>query len=128
MAPQVVNCSAPDTGNMGDLFTETLQFLSLNGKLIEVLARYGSPEQRKKWLIPLLNGEIRSAFAMTERFGSFTCERLRIRTLPHKRSCTLPSESVSSSDATNIRTSIRREGNEIVINGHKWYVIVVSIS
>ncbi|TFY65098.1 hypothetical protein EVJ58_g2192 [Rhodofomes roseus] len=79
MASEAVNCSAPDTGNM------------------EVLARYGSPEQQKKWLVPLLNGETRSAFSMTERF-------------------------VASSDATNIRTTIRREGDEIVISGHKWYI------
>ncbi|KAK0191216.1 acyl-CoA dehydrogenase/oxidase [Armillaria mellea] len=79
IASQAVNCSAPDTGNM------------------EVLARYGSREQQQKWLVPLLNGEIRSAFSMTERF-------------------------VSSSDATNIRTSIRQEGNEIVVNGHKWWI------
>ncbi|KAI0699413.1 acyl-CoA dehydrogenase NM domain-like protein [Cytidiella melzeri] len=78
-ASEVHNCSAPDTGNM------------------EVFARYASPEQQDKWLVPLLNGEIRSAFAMTERF-------------------------VASSDATNIKTSIRQEGNEIVINGHKWWI------
>ncbi|KIJ56532.1 hypothetical protein M422DRAFT_22696 [Sphaerobolus stellatus SS14] len=79
IASEAVNCSAPDTGNM------------------EVLARYGNAEQQKKWLVPILNGETRSAFAMTERF-------------------------VASSDATNIQTSIRQEGDEIVINGHKWYI------
>jgi acyl-CoA dehydrogenase len=78
LAAEATNCAAPDTGNM------------------EILAEFGSPEQQDRWLVPLLSGEIRSCFAMTEPW-------------------------VASSDATNLRSRIERDGDEYVVNAHKWW-------
>ncbi|MTD15978.1 acyl-CoA dehydrogenase [Nakamurella sp. YIM 132087] len=79
IGPEVLNCSAPDTGNM------------------ELLTMFGTPEQQQEWLAPLLEGTIRSAFLMTE-------------------------PAVASSDATNVQCRIERDGDEYVINGHKWWI------
>ena len=68
IASEATNCAAPDTGNMGS-FTQIQQFRKAKELHAEVLARYGSTEQKEKWLKPLLEGKIRSAFAMTERYG-----------------------------------------------------------
>lgn len=70
MASEIVNSSAPDTGNMGRFRLGGTSLAQIQMTTVEVLARYGSPDQQSKWLAPLLRGETRSAFAMTERFGT----------------------------------------------------------
>lgn len=97
---QVFNCSAPDTGNM------------------EVFLKYANDEQKRRWLTPLLDGEIRSCFAMTEpAVGFFAWGDLKTYKWFFFVFC-----QVASSDATNIQSEIKKEGDFYVLNGRKWYI------